>query len=208
MPKLSLAKIKDNKASIELAAVKCFVGKGYNGVSIRDIAKKAQVSVGNLYNYYPDKLSLFTAVLKKVSEDYLRYAETTFETYIQIGHFPNDIDLIAEGITSLVEKNGDYIKLMYVDVIEFNGAHLHDVFKSLHNRVGAVIGKKMQRLGMLGKDKTVSPSVAFMSVYLLFYQYYVYTDLFKVKHLYGKLSKKEVTKQLVNMFLKGIAIKE
>ena len=37
------------------AAVMCFLEQGYHQTGVRDIAKRANVSLGNLYNYFPGK---------------------------------------------------------------------------------------------------------------------------------------------------------
>lgn len=41
-----------------------FARAGFHGASLRDIARKANVSSRTLYNYYPDKLALFEACLE------------------------------------------------------------------------------------------------------------------------------------------------
>lgn len=49
---------------IDRAAIELFVERGIDGASIREIAKKAKISLGALYNHYPSKedlaLSLFS----------------------------------------------------------------------------------------------------------------------------------------------------
>lgn len=41
-----------------------FARVGFHGASLRDIAEKANISSRTLYNYYPDKLTLFEACLE------------------------------------------------------------------------------------------------------------------------------------------------
>ena len=52
MPKLSEAAIEKRKELIESAARELFIKQGFHATSMRDIAKDAGVSLGNLYNYY------------------------------------------------------------------------------------------------------------------------------------------------------------
>lgn len=40
-----------------------FAEKGFKGVSMRDIAQKAGVSVGNIYHYYNNKEALFNSII-------------------------------------------------------------------------------------------------------------------------------------------------
>ncbi len=48
----------DTKERIEVAALELFVYRGIDGTSIGDIARKAGVSQGALYNHYPSKEQL------------------------------------------------------------------------------------------------------------------------------------------------------
>jgi AcrR family transcriptional regulator len=55
-----MARPKDSKrqALIERTALTLFAERGYHGVSIKDIADAAQISLGSLYTYYPSKNEL------------------------------------------------------------------------------------------------------------------------------------------------------
>lgn len=47
--------IAQRRAQILEAALACFLENGYHQTGVRDIAKKAGVSLGNLYNHFPGK---------------------------------------------------------------------------------------------------------------------------------------------------------
>ncbi|WP_019296461.1 MULTISPECIES: TetR/AcrR family transcriptional regulator [unclassified Leisingera] len=47
--------IAQRRAQILEAALECFLENGYHQTGVRDIAKKAGVSLGNLYNHFPGK---------------------------------------------------------------------------------------------------------------------------------------------------------
>lgn len=57
-------------------ALKVFMADGYEGASVDDIAREAQVSKATLYSYFPDKRLLFTEVTRQVCE---RTAEEQFD---------------------------------------------------------------------------------------------------------------------------------
>lgn len=50
-----LAAAAERRKKILEAAVTCFLEKGYHQTGVRDIAKQAGVSLGNLYNHFPGK---------------------------------------------------------------------------------------------------------------------------------------------------------
>jgi len=56
MPLLDRAQARRNK--IKQAARHCFLSQGLMKTSMRDIASQAGVSLGNLYQYFPDKQAL------------------------------------------------------------------------------------------------------------------------------------------------------
>ena len=55
MPRVKAEHKKIRKSQILNAAFKCFSKKGYQGTSMRDIFKEANLSAGAVYNYYDSK---------------------------------------------------------------------------------------------------------------------------------------------------------
>ena len=55
MPKLLDKTFEKNKLKIERAALHLFTRKGFHGTTVREIAKRAGVSMGKLYIYYDKK---------------------------------------------------------------------------------------------------------------------------------------------------------
>lgn len=58
-----------NEAVILNAALQAFGTSGFNGASMRDVAKGAGTSLSNLYNYFPSKSKLLAAVLRHAIEE-------------------------------------------------------------------------------------------------------------------------------------------
>lgn len=63
------------KAALITAAVEEFSRVGFEAASLRDIARKADISSRTLYNYFPDKVSLFDACLGQSGQ--LTYPDIT-----------------------------------------------------------------------------------------------------------------------------------
>ena len=57
-----------NRASILAAARAVFSELGYGGATVRDIIRRTDLASGTFYNYFPDKESLFRAVLEESAE--------------------------------------------------------------------------------------------------------------------------------------------
>ena len=204
MPKISTARAEQNRLALENAALACFVRHGYHGVSVRMIADRAGVSLGNLYTYFPDKLSMFQDVLTRLSEDFLR-SDNAFLRYLQRCDFPNDLPEMGEAIAENVERYRDYMKLMYVDVVEFDGKHISEIFSNLDTKFRAVLGPLFDRLGGLGPHGATDPAFAFIAVYMSFYQYFILTKLFGARATYGAHKDRKVVADLATLFTEGLA---
>lgn len=54
-----------NRAAILDAAREVFTEIGYGAASVRDVIRRADLAAGTFYNYFPDKQSVFRAVLEE-----------------------------------------------------------------------------------------------------------------------------------------------
>jgi AcrR family transcriptional regulator len=56
-----------NRAAILTAARAVFAERGYGGATVRDVIRRTDLASGTFYNYFPDKESLFRAVLEETA---------------------------------------------------------------------------------------------------------------------------------------------
>src|SRR3954451_24231449 len=54
-----------NSAAILAAARDAFASAGYGGTAVRDIVRRTDLSPGTFYNYFPDKESIFLALIEE-----------------------------------------------------------------------------------------------------------------------------------------------
>ena len=66
------ALIERRRQQLTLAAIACFGERGYHSTTIRDVAERAEVSVGLIYQYVDDKEDLLFLALQEVLELYRR----------------------------------------------------------------------------------------------------------------------------------------
>lgn len=57
------------REQILLAALECFVEKGYHGTSVRDIADRSQISVPGLYHHFESKMALLEKLMDETMDD-------------------------------------------------------------------------------------------------------------------------------------------
>jgi len=78
-----------NRSEILAAAREVFTELGYDAATVRDVIRRTRLASGTFYNYFPDKESLFRAVLRDSEErrhEWLRRVERrggSFEEYLR-----------------------------------------------------------------------------------------------------------------------------
>lgn len=65
------ARSRPNEPTILDAALQAFAEQGFNGASMRDIARGAGTSLSNLYNYFPSKADLLAELLHRANQEQL-----------------------------------------------------------------------------------------------------------------------------------------
>ena len=58
-----------NRAAILEAAREVFADVGYGAASVRDIIRRTELAAGTFYNYFPDKESIFRALVEDTAEE-------------------------------------------------------------------------------------------------------------------------------------------
>jgi AcrR family transcriptional regulator len=158
---------------IETAALKLFSKQGFHGVGLRDVAKAARVSLGNIYNHYTGKEPLFESLMERL---YVAFATdaAALADVVRDGAFPGDLNRVGRVIGTLVEKNRDYLTMVYVDIAEFGGKHAKPQYDNLAGKFAALMGPALTGMTERGQlNEGIDPAVAFTAVYLMFTNYFI-----------------------------------
>lgn len=116
---------EQTRIKIIQAAHGLFVQQGYHGTSMRQIAKEAGIALGGLYNHFASKENVFRAVFleyhpyREVLPRILEAQGETVEEFVR--------DAFAR-ILKAVENRPDFMNLMFIEVVEFNSLHAHELF--------------------------------------------------------------------------------
>lgn len=62
---------EESKQNILRAACDVFAERGYEKASIREVAKRAHISIGGIYLYFPNKQQLYTGLMKSQMDEFL-----------------------------------------------------------------------------------------------------------------------------------------
>mgnify|MGYP000353791919 CR=1 FL=1 len=111
MPRPANAARKDR---IIRAAVTCFLTHGYDQTGVRDIARAAGVSLGNLYNHFPSKDALLAEIAALEKDELVPFCkpltvsstpqtlETFVQTYATYAALPENALLTLEILTQAI----------------------------------------------------------------------------------------------------------
>ncbi len=121
----SLRKGEQTQARILDAAYDLFMAQGYHGTSMRQIAERADLTLGGVYNHFASKEDIWVAVLLerhpyRAVMPLLRTAEgDTAEAFVRNA---------AQRLVGELSKRKDLLHLMFIELIEFNGAHIPTLY--------------------------------------------------------------------------------
>lgn len=177
-----------SRAQILEAALKLFSHRGYGATSVRDIAEEAGLSKGNVYHHFPDKETIFRELLDQHFQVMSR-PDFPFNAALATGTFPDNLELLGRAARETVADYRQYIALIYVDVVEFDGSHIRKFYEQMASRFETFM--KAHGLDEKVRSKLqdgLSPTFAMMLATRLFYNYFSIELVFGVKDHFGKSS--------------------
>lgn len=86
-------KQEDTKNKILKKALELFSSKGYDSVSVGEIAKAVGIKAPSLYNHYPSKQAIFDAIVEDTAMQYEKYTD---EIDIHVQDSERDIGVFSE----------------------------------------------------------------------------------------------------------------
>ncbi len=109
---------EERRRELLATAMKLFANKGYDNVSVREVAREAGVTPGLAYHYFDSKQSLFAAAI----EDYAQRCATVFIEIFDDTHLTLD-----EKITRAIQTASNHDSFPYASLFHAEGSStLHD----------------------------------------------------------------------------------
>jgi AcrR family transcriptional regulator len=203
MPKLSEDTIEANRNRIESAAKELFIRQGFHATSMRDIASRAQTSLGNLYNYYRTKENILESIIAKyqtVIDERLQRLFSGIEEPFE----PKTLKRFGRAIREMVGEHHDFWLLMYIDVLEFENRHFRRMFEGLTAKLRKQFARQFAELKRQGRlADGIDPAVGFTAVYMQFFNYFLVEKLFGGNSHFG-IGDDAVVNSLSEIFCRGI----
>jgi AcrR family transcriptional regulator len=200
MPRLRHSTIEHNKRRIERAALQLFTRKGFHGTTVREIASRAGISMGKLYIYYHSKEEIFIGLVNRLGAHMEVLRKRDLVPHMQ-SLDPGTLKKLAAAIGKIVSENLDYWRLMYIDVVEFRHKHFQHSFREIAG------GLRTYSTALFANSAVpfppgVDPALAYTSIYLHFFTYFLVEKLFGATRHLG-VSDDQAIEQLVRLYTGG-----
>lgn len=128
----TLTKGERSRQAIEDAAYELFLEQGYSATSMRQIAERAGIALGGIYNHFKSKDEIFQELIID-QHPYLKILPI-----IQVTPGNSTEEFIRNSAQTVQEElgqNPDFIKLMFIEVVEFNGRHFQKMYEAIFPQI-------------------------------------------------------------------------
>jgi TetR/AcrR family transcriptional regulator, acrAB operon repressor len=192
-----------SRALILEAALQLFSHQGYRATSIRDIAAKADVSTGSVYHHFKDKEELFGTLLRQF-RSLVESPQFPLYQVLEQGAFPDRLEEIGQACRDIVASRRQYIALIYVDVVEFEGLHIREFYQDMAALCERFIADHRHKLPITERLRAgVPPATAMLMTFRIFLYYFVVELLFGVPNHFG-LSSEDATRVISDIMQHGM----
>lgn len=173
-----------------------FIEQGYHGTSMRQIAARASIALGGIYNHFDSKESIFEAVLMT----YHPYHRILPALKAARGESVEELIRDAARIMlSALEEHPEFVHLMFIEIVEFESKHIPAMFETVFPQIVAFIQRVEQARGAL---RPVPLPIIFRAFVGLFFSFFI-TEM-----MIGELAQVDYSQDgeahFVDIFLHGI----
>jgi AcrR family transcriptional regulator len=189
MDDLSLSKGERTRQSVLQAAYDLFLEQGYAATSMREIAGRAGLALGGIYNHFAGKEAIFAELI------------IDRHPFQQILPVLLNTPGAAQTMVSELGKRPDFIKLMFIEIVEFNGRNMPNILEHVLPQVLPLLEKFNRKNKVL---RPMPPFIFFRAFLGLFFSYYM-TELF-LSNSPVVLLQGNALDHFVEIFLHGIMV--
>lgn len=185
------------RMAIEDAAIGLFMEHGYHATSMRQIAERADLALGGIYNHFSSKEEIFQAIIidkhpyKKILPLISQAEGEKIEDFLK-----NAARVVITELTS----QPYYIRLMMIEIIEFNGKHGAKMIKEIVPKILPVFEKMVKSR----RDLRVTHPAILMRSFIGLVVSYLITEIVIANSIVNKLMPKNAIDTYIDIYLHGI----
>jgi AcrR family transcriptional regulator len=157
---------RTREAIIE-AAFSLFLRQGYHGTSMRQIAKRAGIALGGIYNHFGSKEDVF----REVFMAYHPYHEVVPALAEAEGDTLEEVVRNAyKTMMTAIKKRPDFMQLIFIELLEFKSTHTQEIFDEILP-FGIQIAERVKTLPPGIRD--IPPMMVVRTFLGLFFSYFL-----------------------------------
>jgi AcrR family transcriptional regulator len=185
------------RLAIEDVAIELFMEQGYHATSMRQIAERAELALGGIYNHFASKDEIFEAIIidqhpyKKILPLILAVQGDTAEEF-----FRSAFRIVIRELG----KQPDFVNLMFIELVEFKGKHGTRMLGEIGPQILPVFEKVVKSMKGL---RVTNPAVLMRSFFGMIISYFV-TEMIISNSLISRLVPKNSADVYIDLFLHGI----
>jgi AcrR family transcriptional regulator len=190
---------EQTRSTILQAAHDLFVEQGYHGTSMRQVAQRAGLALGGLYNHFPSKEAVFEAVFLA----YHPYHQVL--PYIQQAQGATFEEVVRDATARMVEvarDRPDFLNLMFIEMVEMKSAHVQNMVNALFP-LGLQIVERLMQVDPAAL-RPIPPPILVRSFIGLFFSYFFTEILFATAG--PPEFRQDAMQHFVDIYLNGILI--
>ena len=197
MQKEKIRKGDVTRLAIEDAAFELFMEQGYHATSMRQVADRTGLALGGIYNHFKSKDEIFEAIIvdkhpyKRILPLIMEAQGETAEEFLR--------NAFKISVTE-IGKNPVYLKLMLIEIVEFNGKHGAGMLKEIAPRVLPVFEQMLKvRKGL----RIANPAMFLRTFFGMIISYFI-TELITANSMISKFMPKDSADIYIDMYLHGV----
>lgn len=171
MPEIQSKGERTRQAILE-AAYRLFVEQGYHATSMRQIARSAGVALGGIYNHFESKEQIFDQVLIEKHPYHQVLAILQVTSGDSVEDFARNA---ARAVVSELGRRPDFLKLAFIELSEFKGAHAGRLFHTVFPQFIPLLQRFYRPKGQL---RELPPQVILLSFLSIFFAFFLTEAVF------------------------------
>jgi AcrR family transcriptional regulator len=167
MPRSSREKSGETRARIIESAYRLFLERGYHGTSMRDVSQRAQLTVGAIYNHFPNKEDLWKEII------FSKHPYHEIIPLVQSAQGDTLAEVVRSAAKAMVEalrKRPDLLNLMFIEMVEFGGRHVPGLIQVI---LPEAVKLQATIEGKQGRLRDIPGTILLRSFVGLFFSYYI-----------------------------------
>jgi AcrR family transcriptional regulator len=167
MDEENISKGERTRQAVLQAAYVLFLENGYAATSMREIAERAGLALGGIYNHFENKQAIFSELIID------RHPFHQVLPLLQAAPGETVEAFVRNAARSMLDELGrrpDFIKLMFIELVEFNGRDFPGMFQVVFPQILPLIQRfqvSQERM------RPIPPFILFRAFLGLFFSFYM-----------------------------------